>query len=550
MTGMPPPEELAQRLRELKADYSASRRKSARLADENRRLVVLLDRFPHPLMRIRADRTILWANQAAREAGARTGGLCWRDFGKSDYIPEEHKAYIRRRNSAPPGGTQCVFCLADAALSSQEPANDPEVRAFKGVWDIHWLPINMTTYLNYAMDITDRKRGEEERIRVLVQAHQHCKAESLGRMAGAIAHRFNNQLSSIMGNLEMAMCELQEDHRAKKYLAESMAAARKSAEVCRLILTYMGQAGGEKRPLDLSETCRTTLPLLNGLMTGDISLKTAFNSPGPWVFGDVSRLQEAVNNLVTNAVEALDGKRGAVRLSTDIVPMSSIPESHRFPAGWVPSPGDYACLEVLDTGRGIDPRVMENLFDPFYSDKFTGRGLGLPAVLGIVKDHGGGVLVESEPGRGSTFRVFLPVIPGALPRPAEGLVKGKGAETGRTVLLVEDQDSVRIMVKRLLEHMGFEVITAADGYEAVERFRENPDRISCVLTDLTMPGMNGWETLAALRSLRPDVPAVMVSGYEEVQAMAGDHSELPQAFLHKPYSKDELNEVLNRILRG
>lgn len=550
MNRMSSSEDLARRLRELEADYSAIKRRNRRLVDENRRLAVLMDTFPHPLMRIRRDRTILWANQSAREIGARTGGFCWRDFGHADYIPEEHKAYIRRHNCAPPGGTKCTFCLADTALSSQKPANDPEVKAFQGVWDTYWLPIDEATYLHYAVDVTDRKQSEEESLRLLAQAHQYRKAESLGRMAGAVAHRFNNQLSAVMGNLEMAMSELQEHHVARRYLVESMAAAGKSVEVCRLILTYLGQAGGEQEPLDLSDTCRLALPLLNGVVTSGISLETAFCSPGPWVLGDVSLLQDVINNLATNAVEALDRQGGVVRLSTYILPVSSIPESHRFPAGWVPDPGDYACLEVSDTGGGIDSKAMENLFDPFYSDKFTGRGLGLCTVLGIVRDHGGGIVVESEPGRGSTFRVFLPVIQEPLLRKGKDAVREADGETGGTLLLVEDHESVRVMVKRLLEHMGFEVIAASDGYEAVKRFRENLDRIECVLTDLTMPGMNGWETLAALRALRPDIPAVMVSGYEEVQAMSGDHTELPQAFLHKPYSSDELRTVISQILRG
>ena len=204
---------------------------------------------------------------------------------------------------------------------------------------------------------------------------------------------------------------------------------------------------------------------------------------------------------------------------------------------------------MADTGCGIADKDIEKLFDPFFTTKFTGRGLGLPVVLGIVRRAGGGITVESKPGQGSVFRVFLPVIsrrsPPSLPEKA---AKAPEIEGGGTVLLIEDEEQVRNMAEVMLTRLGYTVLEARDGIEAVEIFRQHQDEIRCVLSDLTMPRMDGWETLAALRKISPDIPVILSSGYDEAQVMAGEHPERPQAFLGKPYGLKELCGVIGRLL--
>jgi two-component system cell cycle sensor histidine kinase/response regulator CckA len=227
---------------------------------------------------------------------------------------------------------------------------------------------------------------------------------------------------------------------------------------------------------------------------------------------------------------------------------TEIPAVYRFPIGWQPQDHAYACLEVVDAGCGIADKDIENLFDPFFSSKFTGRGLGLSVVIGIVRPHSGVVTVESEPGRGSIFRVFIPVSEEEVPQQPEKAAKSPEFEGGGTVLLVDDEEMVREMAAAMLARLGFTVLEAKDGVEAVEVFRQRQDEIRCVLSDLTMPRMNGWETLTALRNIVPDLPVILASGYNEAQVMAGDHPQLPQVFLGKPYNLKGLSDAMSQAL--
>ena len=203
---------------------------------------------------------------------------------------------------------------------------------------------------------------------------------------------------------------------------------------------------------------------------------------------------------------------------------------------------------MADEGCGIADQDIEQLFDPFFSSKFIGRGLGLAVVLGIVRAHQGAITVESEAGRGSIFRVFLPPAADDIARRPDQTVKSPAIAWGGTVLLIEDEETVRKIVGTMLTRLGFTVLEAADGIEAVEVFRLHRDEVRCVLCDLTMPRMSGWQTLAALRKLEPGIPVILASGYDEAQVMAGDHAEWPQAFLGKPYRLKGLRDAIGRAL--
>ena len=268
---------------------------------------------------------------------------------------------------------------------------------------------NPTSILYVERDITERKRAEANKEKLEAQNRQLQKAESLGRMAGAIAHHFNNRLAAVAGNLELAMMDLSEGANPHQKITAAIEATSRAAEISGLMLTYLGQSNEKHAPMDLSETCRRTMPMLKAIMSEDIVLETDLPSPGPVVVSNANQILQILTNLVTNAREAVGKSRGTIGICVKTVFAVDFPPVHRFPLDWQPHNNAYACLEVTDTGCGIDEKNIEKLFDPFFSSKFTGRGMGLAVVLGIVRTHNGAVMAESNPGRSSTFRIFLPL---------------------------------------------------------------------------------------------------------------------------------------------
>lgn len=402
-------------------------------------------------------------------------------------------------------------------------------------------------------------RIEVEKAELEAQNRQLQKEESLGRMAGAIAHHFNNQLHVVMGNMEVAMNGLSQDSDTLEILTEAMQAARKASEVSSLMLTYLGQTTGKREALYLAEVCRQSLPMLCTVLPEGVTLKADMSSPGPAIRANENHVRQMLTNLVCNAREASDADKMAIHVIVKPVSAVEIPASPRFPIDWLPQDTAYACLEVSDTGCGISDKDIKKIFDPFFSSKFTGRGLGLSVVLGIVRAYGGVVTVESEPGRGSIFRIFLPVTTDAVlsqPLPfttTETSYMDKSDKTPITgnsgaLLLIEDEEPVRKMARVMLTRLGVEVLEAEDGVEAVEVFRQHQNEIICVLCDLTMPHMDGWDTLAALRKISPGIPVILSSGYDKSRVMAGEHSEWPQAFLGKPYKVKDLRDAIDHVL--
>ncbi|MFT5700077.1 MAG: two-component system cell cycle sensor histidine kinase/response regulator CckA [Desulforhopalus sp.] len=403
--------------------------------------------------------------------------------------------------------------------------------------------------MEVAIDITDRKQAEEIRLDFDRQFLQLQKSESLGRMAGAIAHNYNNLLSVVMGNLELAMKNSPGATDTIRQISDAMNAARRASEIGKLMLAYLGQGAGLREPLDLAKLCRLFLPDLRAGIPKQIELKSEFATPGPVVMANAVQIKQIVGNLATNAYEAMGDGPGVINLTIRTVSPKEIPTAHYFPVEFHPESIDYACLEVRDNGSGIAKIDIDNIFDPFFSTRFTGRGLGLPVVIGAVKTHGGCVTVESEVGQGCIFRIFLPLSVAPLPK-----IKSPGPKTSitldiGTILVVEDEPTVCNLAADMLTHMGMTALKTKDGLEAIEVFKQHKGSICCVLCDLTMPRMDGWATLSALRQLAPGIPFILASGYDHTQVMVGDHSEWPQAFLSKPYTIAKLKNALIKAMQ-
>lgn len=530
---------------ELEMQNEELRRTQAELETSRARYFDLYDLAPVGYVTIGEQGLILEANfTAATLLGVPRGALVKQRLTRFIMRDDQDRYYLHRKQLFATGARQ-VF---DLRLQKEDGTQ-------------FWARFEATTTQDadratelcraVVSDISELKRVEEERRHFEHELQQAQKAESLARMAGAIAHHFNNQLGVVMGNLELSMGEPPLEAR---HLNDALLAARKAAEVSRLLLMYLGQSSGDHAPLDLAETCRRSLPMLRAALPPGVILETDLPAPGPAVNANANQLQLIITNLITNAWEAGSGRQTPIRLTIKTVSATAIPTSHRFPAGWQPWDQAYACLEVTDTGHGIKDHDIEKIFEPFFTTRFAGRGLGLPVVLGIVHAHSGGLVVESKRGggSGSAFRVYLPVSAEAVARSANARAPD-AAELDEmhwsgTVLLVEDEELLRRTTQTTLTRLGFSVLDAKDGTEAVEMFRQHKDMIRFVLCDLTMPRMSGWDTLAVLQKLAPGVPVILTSGYDEAHVMADGYDERPQGFLGKPYGIDELRDAIHHAL--
>lgn len=399
-------------------------------------------------------------------------------------------------------------------------------------------------------EIDEHKRTQKARLHLQERLQKAHKTESLSRMAGAVAHHFNNLLFVISGNLELMRSKLPPQSSCEQYLDAAEGGVVKATEMGRLMLTYVGHDIGETFAHDFTEEVALIVPLIMETLPSHIQLDYELIDHLPMVKIGSEDVRRIVENLVSNACEAMEGQRGNIRIATG----KMFCDSDFFnKAAWTENstPGEYVYLRVTDDGCGMDNATMERMFDPFFSTKFTGRGLGLALLVGILRANQGVVTVSSEMGVGTVIQVLFP---------AAGQAK-KGAKRPSThppseiplhgfVLLAEDEKQVHLICRNMLKKIGFKVLSAKDGAEAVEMFRQYQNDIACVLCDLYMPYMNGWETLRAIRAMRPDTPFILASGYDENTVMKGDHDILPSAFLQKPFKQADLKTTLGKVLGG
>lgn len=392
-------------------------------------------------------------------------------------------------------------------------------------------------------DITLRKQAEEQRALLEMQKLQNQKADSLGRMAGAIAHHFNNQLQVVIGNIELLNSELQGNAILRKRLSDAMRATNKAAELSSLMLSYLGQTQSKVEKIDLVQACQVQQTLLQDLCPENIKLTLEFSSKNLNVNADPSHLQQIMRNVVTNSVEAIGSSKGQITISLKTITALQIPSNYRLPIEWRPTAENYACLEISDNGCGIQPQDMDRIFDPFFSNKFTGRGLGLAVSLGFMRSMGGATSFRSKPGKGSTFSFYFSINEQVIndEEPASRVEK---QSADGAVLLVEDEDMVRFITSNLLEHYNFKVLEARNGEEAVKIFSRNKDNIRLIICDLLMPGIDGWQTIEEIRKIVPDIPVILASGYDQTYVMKGSHKELPNAYLSKPYGAKALQKAI------
>ena len=445
-----------------------------------------------------------------------------------------------------------------------------EKRYFKRDGSPLWVQVAVSAirdgagrYLNSVgtvVDISQRKLAEEERLALQRQMEQTQRLESLGTLAGGIAHDFNNLMMVVLGYADLAMKQAPPRSPACESLVEIETAGRRAAELCRQMLAYSGRGQFVLQALDLSRVIDDMVVLLQATISETAVLALDLQKSIPPLEGDLSQVRQIVMSLVTNGSEAIGDRGGTIRISTGVTECSRemLAETYlddNLLAGY------YVYLEVSDTGCGMSRETLARIFEPFFTTKFLGRGLGMAAVLGIVRGHHGAIHITSELGTGTTIRVYFPVrgedapVAAATTTPTVTAAATFAAYTSADspsgpsglVLLVDDEEPLRLLETQMFGALGYEVLPAADGQEAVELYAARWHEIDLVVLDLTMPRMDGEQTLRELRRINPVARVIMSSGYDEQDVSARFAGKGLAGFLQKPYRLATLKETLAQL---
>jgi len=401
--------------------------------------------------------------------------------------------------------------------------------------------------LTVTRDVTERIEGEEQR-RELEDRMRHAqKLEGLGVMAGGIAHDFNNLLTPILGNASLALLDLPTGSPARQRIEKIHSAALRAAALTNQMLAYAGSGHVAADPQDLSRIVSEITQLFDASIPSQTTVVYSLDPNLPMIAGDDAQLSQIVMNLLTNAVEALGDGKGQITVATGTTQIDTA-FMHGSTFGVLLPAGTYVHLEVSDTGCGMDQETRSRIFDPFFTTKFTGRGLGLAAVLGVVRGHGGAIEIESEPGRGTCFRVLFPRATGESTEAVAETVSAEDWHGSGTVLVVDDDEGVLDLAGETLRRAGMTVLTAGNGREGIEVFIRHRDEIDAVFLDRTMPDISGEDAFDEIRRVRPDARVVLVSGYSEEHAARNFEARDLVGFLQKPFRTEMLIKKLRDAL--
>lgn len=530
--------DLHQQIERLTRQRDEARAEVEQLKDSSRFLESILEHIPDMIF-VKDAEELRFVR--FNSAGERLLGYTREDLiGKNDhdFFPtEEADAFTSKDRQVLEGGV-----LSDIA---EEP-----IHTTRGTRWLHTKKIPIVDdagtpryLLGISEDITAQK--EAEATLRLLRAQKH---ESMTLLAGGIAHDFNNLLGIVLGNASIALMRLSTDSPVKEVVERIVVSAERASDLTRQLLAYSGKGSFTIEPISVSETVEEIAGLLKVTMSKNATLVFELEPSLPPVEADVAQLRQLVMNFITNASDALGSDVGTITLATRHV-QADRSYLDRFELGGGLEPGSFVELEVRDTGCGMAQATVQQIFDPFFTTKQSGHGLGLAAGLGIVRGHGGAIRVSSEAGEGTTFQVLLPAHVGANDDPSAPRLAVAEPVTGGTILVVDDEDALRTVASDVLRMAGFDVVTACDGVEALERFRERDD-IVAVLLDMAMPRMNGAETFRELRRLRADVPVLLSSGYDEQQATSQFAGEGLAGFLQKPYRATQLIERIQDLVRA
>jgi PAS domain S-box-containing protein len=523
-------------------ELKALRDEIARLRQDNAQLRNVLQTIPVAVLIKDRDSRFLYTNPP--------GAL---GYG----VPAEQVIGRFERDLMPLGNPTLEYLAQDReVIDTGKPATIPEFmfKAADGnTYCLHIMkyPVffaGRKAVLVVVYDLTHQKRLADERELLERKVQEKQRLESLGVMAGGIAHDFNNLLVGVLANADLALAKTPADSAATRYLERLRAAGQRLTALSRQMLAYSGRGRFETELLDLSSVTDELLGLLEASIAKNVRVEMELPSGLPLVRVDPAQIRQVIMNLITNAAEAIGERAGTVHLRAAAEHFD--PQNHpKLTLGAELPTGEYVCLEVRDDGEGMSPRTLARLFDPFFTTKTSGRGLGLAAVLGIVRSHRGALEVHTVEGRGTTFRVWLPVARASvtsepLPRAPEPELHARG----RRVLVVDDELIVRQAATAVLETFGFVVETAENGDRALELMQMSGASLDAVVLDMSMPGRSVRETYAGIRALRPSLPVVLTSGFTELEVIDELVRQRSTVFVQKPFSAQELVDKLYGLM--
>lgn len=518
-------------------DITQEREVATAIANSEKKYRTMIDSSPDSVILHAPDGAIIDVNPAACELlGFSRSELLDRNFADldNDWF-EQHFAAARR-----PLGDGLHFFGESTLLRADQTSVPCEYHSTVTSSD------NQPTVLHFIRDISARLEREQQQREMVARVQQSQKLESLGVLAGGIAHDFNNLLTSMLGNANLARTAAAHHNPAVQFLENIEAAAIRAGELCTQMLTYAGQGRFAIEETDLNGLIIDMTRLLELAVSNRAVLKYQLTDDLPAAAIDSSQIRQALMSMVINASEALGDNSGMVTINTGLLRA----DRHYLNETYLTenlSPGDYLFIEVSDNGGGMSSEIKSRIFDPFFSTKFTGRGLGLAAVLGIVRSHDGALKVYSEEGRGTTFKMLLPIAT-AENQAAEASRSPKKPSLEGTVLIADDELSVATVTAQMVEALGMRATIAHNGRECVEIFQNAPQEFDLVLLDLSMPELDGAETFHQLKILHPTVKVVLTSGFNEEDAAQRFNGKGLTGFLQKPYHLTELREKIEAVL--
>ncbi|MDT8375612.1 MAG: response regulator [Mariprofundaceae bacterium] len=516
------------------------KQEAAALAESEANHRVLLEHSPNPVG-VHRDGKWIYMNPAAVVLFAAESIEDVLGTPVLDYIHPEHHPMAIERMQIQMKENVAVPVVEEKLLRKNGEMFIAEVQGSPVIFD------GEPSFLTTCRDLSESRKYEEKNLLLQSQLEHSRRLESLGVLAGGIAHDFNNLLAAIMANAELARMEVKEPSPASEHFDNIEETCDQAAELCKQMLVYAGRSPHVMELLEINGLVQDMASLLRASLDKNIDLQLRLDEQLLSIEADKAQIQQVILNFIINAAEAIGSDAGNVRIRTGIMHADREFLDRQFNGTNLPE-GKYVFVTIADSGCGMTDQTMRKIFDPFFTRKESGTGLGLSAVLGIIHGHKGVIEVVSKAGKGSKFRILLPR---AYQAPGKKVIltsEMDGWQGDGTVLVVDDDPAVRRVASLFLSHFHFEVLQAADGLEGLETFCKHQKKIVAVLLDITMPKLGGVDAMKRMREANPRIPVILVSGYSKVEIESLAEEDQPDMFVAKPFRAKDLKKALYKVL--